>query len=54
MSANQRNYEAYLKYFPEKERRALEQAEFVEEEIEEPAIDTVRQINRSKKADSIF
>ncbi|MFB6209064.1 MAG: hypothetical protein ABEJ56_02890 [Candidatus Nanohaloarchaea archaeon] len=52
MSANHRNYEAYLEYFPEKERKALEQAEFVENGIDEAAVDTIKQLNRSKKAES--
>lgn len=49
MSANKRAYEDHLEYFPEKERKALEEALYLEDETENAAKSTIRQINRSKK-----
>lgn len=48
MSANHRTYEDYLEYLPEKERNALEEALYVEKEIDNTAESMIRQINRSK------
>lgn len=48
MSANHRAYEDHLEYFPEKERNALEEAFFVEKEVEDPVNSAIRQLNRSK------
>lgn len=48
MSANHRAYEDHLEYFPEKEQKALEEAFFVEKDVEDPVNSAIRQINRSK------
>lgn len=48
MSANHRAYEDHLEYLPEKERKALEEAIFIEKEIEDTTKSMIRQINRSK------
>ncbi|MFQ3275499.1 MAG: mRNA-degrading endonuclease RelE of RelBE toxin-antitoxin system [Candidatus Nanohaloarchaea archaeon] len=48
MSANHRTYEDHLEYLPEKERKAMKEALFIEKEIENTAESVIRQINRSK------
>ena len=48
MKANHRKYEEYLEYFPEKERKALKEAVFIEKQIEDAAVSTIKQLNRSK------
>jgi hypothetical protein len=48
MSANHRAYEDHLEYFPEKERNALEEAFFVEKDVENAVNSAIRQLNRSK------
>ena len=48
MSTNHRTYEDYLEYLPEKERRALKEAFFIEKEVEDAPESMIRQINRSK------
>lgn len=47
MSANIRKYEDHLHYLPEKERKAAEEALYIEEEDEAVALSIVRQQNRS-------
>lgn len=41
-------YEDHLEYFPEKERNALKEAFFVENEVDSAAESAIRQLNRSK------
>jgi len=48
MSTNHHAYKDHLKYLPEKERRALEEAFFIDEKVEDAPESMIRQINRSK------
>lgn len=41
-----------MDYYPEKERKALEEAFFVEKKVENPVDSAIRQLNRSKTVET--